>query len=342
MFLANRWLLVFLLPAWALLSAGWILWQHHRRRTPRSSALAFPDLGLFADMPPSRTPRLRQLVQGSRLLVLLLLAFALARPEQPRGHQPLLSEGIDIVLALDTSGSMSALDLDSDRPIVERRTRLQVVQDVVKEFVKGRPNDELGMVVFGAEAFVQCPLTLDHAILGTLLDRLSIGMAGDRTAIGSGLAAAVNRLKKAKTKSKVIVLLTDGVNNTGQLAPAKAAEIAKAYGIRIYTIGAGTRGKAPFIVDTPFFGKQVAYDNVPIDEEALKEVASVTGGAYFRAEDSVALADVYKRIDALERSELDAPKPVDVEERANLFVLPALALLLAEVLLLNTRLRKLP
>jgi Ca-activated chloride channel family protein len=251
------------------------------------------------------------------------------------------TEGIDIVLAIDASGSMQALDLDAERPIRERRNRLEVVKDVIARFVEKRESDQIGMVVFGSEAFTQCPLTLDHGIVATFIEGLELGVAGDATAIGDGLGTAVKRLKSSKAKSRVVVLLTDGEQNAGALSPEKAAEIAKTFGIRVYTVGAGTRGKAPVLVDT-IFGKSIVEQDFPVDEAVLRRVAEITGGAYFRAEDTAGLASVYDQIDRLEKSEIVSQAYMEYDERFGVFVVPALALLLFEIGLLGTRLRKLP
>jgi Ca-activated chloride channel family protein len=248
---------------------------------------------------------------------------------------------VDIVLALDTSGSMQALDLDADRPIAKRRNRLQVATDVVERFVEGRDNDQVGLVVFGDHAFTQCPLTLDHGILSTFLERVEIGMAGDATAIGDALATAVKRLRESKAKSKVVVLLTDGRSNSGAISPGKAAEIAATLGVKVYTIGAGARGPAPFIVDS-LFGRQVVYQDVEIDEGGLRRIAESTGGEYFRAEDASALQSIYDRIDQLEKTEITMSSYMEYDEEYRWFVLPAVAMLLLEITLLGTRFRKLP
>jgi Ca-activated chloride channel family protein len=267
--------------------------------------------------------------------------IAMARPQTGRSHHKVLTEGIDIVLAVDTSGSMQALDLDTDRSVHKRRNRLQVVQSVVEEFVKKRSNDQIGMVVFGADAFTQCPLTLDHGILATFLERLEIGMAGDSTSIGDALGVAIKRLQKSKAKSQIVVLLTDGRNNSGQLSPSKAAEIAKTLGIKVYVVGAGTKGKAPFLQDG-FFGKQVVYQEVDIDEATLRQIASTTGGEYFRATDINKLQAVYERIDELERTEIEMKSYTEYDEQFSWFVFPGLLLLMAEIVLLGTRFRKIP
>ncbi|MEO0814904.1 MAG: VWA domain-containing protein, partial [Myxococcota bacterium] len=207
---------------------------------------------------------LRLLTRALRVAALGLLLFALARPQLRAEEAPIYSEGIDIMLALDTSASMNAVDLDADKPIRGRRTRLEVVKDVVREFVARRPADQVGMVVFGTWAYTQCPLTLDHAILNNFLVNLQIGIAGRSTAIGDAIGIGVKRLRKSEAKSRVMILLTDGENNSGKLDPQKAAEIAKTFGIRIYTIGAGTRGDAP-VIDQGILGPRVGRMRTSID-----------------------------------------------------------------------------
>ncbi len=341
LFFAHRFLLWTLVPLFALWAAAWWLlpWLAHRRR--KAAAVKFSNIATLERLKPSKTLILRRLVMGLRLVTVALLMLAMARPQTGRTQTQVRTEGIDIVLAIDTSGSMQALDLDAERRIADRRNRLEVVKGVVDAFVKKRDNDQIGLVVFGAEAFTQCPLTLDHGIVATFMDRLEIGMAGDATAIGSAIGTAVKRLKDSEAKSKVVILLTDGRSNAGALSPAKAAEVAATFGIKIYTIGAGSRGEAPFIVDS-FFGKQVVYQDVEIDEETLEKIAGLTGGKYFRAEDEEALGKIYDEIDQLEKTEITMSSYMEYNERFRWFVIPAVALLLLEVVLLGTRFRKLP
>ncbi len=341
LFFAHRWMFWVLGPLFVLWVAAWFLvpWWAHRRR--RAAAVRFSNIRNLERLRPSKTLVLRRIFEGLRILVVALLMIAMARPQTGRTQTQVRTEGIDIVLVLDTSGSMQALDLDADRRISERRNRLEVVKDVVETFVEKRENDQIGLVVFGAEAFTQCPLTLDHGIVATFLERLEIGMAGDATAIGSALGTAVKRLKDSDAKSKVIVLLTDGRSNAGSLSPRKAAEVAATFGVKIYAIGAGTRGQAPFIVDS-IFGRQVVYQDVEIDEETLREIAGRTGGKYFRAEDEEALGKIYEEIDELEKTEITMSSYMEYNERFRWFVIPALGLLLLEVVLLGTRFRKLP
>jgi Ca-activated chloride channel family protein len=338
---ADLRLLWILGPLFGVWFAAWVYVSWFARRRRRSAALRFSYIGSLQRLKPSRTLLLRRLVMALRVVTAALLIMAMARPQTGRRQTQVQTEGIDIVLVLDTSGSMQALDLDANRAVNRRRNRLEVAKAVVDEFIAGRQNDQVGLVVFGNEAFTQCPLTLDHGIVATFLERVEIGMAGDATAIGSALGTAVKRLRDSEAKSKVIILLTDGRNNAGPLSPVKAAEIAESFGIKIYTIGAGTRGKAPFLVDS-FFGKRVVYESVEIDEKTLQKIAALTGGTYFRAEDGDALQAIYGEIDELEKTEITSHTYMEYNERFRYFVLPAALLLLAEVVLLGTRFRKLP
>lgn len=341
LFFADTWMFWVVGPLLAVWLVAWLVLPWLARRRRRAAAVRFSNLDTLKRLRPSRSLVMRRAVMGLRVLVLVLLALAMARPQTGRTQTQVRTEGIDIVLVVDTSGSMRALDLDADRPIARRRNRLEVVKNVVETFVSKRDNDQVGIVVFGSEAFTQCPLTLDHGIVGTFLERLEIGMAGDATAIGSALGTAVKRLKESEAKSKVVILLTDGRSNAGSLSPVKAAEVAATFGIKVYAIGAGTRGKAPFVVDS-FFGQKVVYENVEIDEDVLTKIALETGGQYFRAEDSSALEQIYDQIDELEKTEITMHSYMEYNEQFRWFVVPALILLLAEVLLIGTRFRKLP
>ena len=254
-----------------------------------------------------------------RCIALVLLIIALARPQSGTKASEVLTEGIDIMLCLDTSGSMQALDFKWQD---ERHNRLEVVKNVVSDFINGRTNDRIGMVVFGEEAFTQCPLTLDYGVLLNFLDQVEIGMAGDSTAIGSALGTCVNRLKERESKSKVIILLTDGRSNAGSLSPQTAAEIAETYSIKTYTVGVGTAGEVPFLVDT-IFGKKYMYQRVDLDEETLKEIATVTGGSYFKATDTETLEEIYRKIDKLEKTKVEVKEYMEYEELFGWFLLSA-------------------
>lgn len=273
-----------------------------------------------------------------RCLAIALLVTALARPQEGRKSTEILSAGVDILLAIDTSGSMQAMDFEKNNQPVDRLT---VVKDVVSEFIDSREFDRMGMVVFGNEAFTQCPLTLDHDILHSFLKKLQIGVAGDSTAIGSAIGISVKRLKDLESKSKVIILLTDGRNNAGNITPLQAAEIAKTYDIKIYTVGVGTHGEAPFPMNTPF-GRKMLMQKVEMDEDSLKKIAEQTGGRYFRATDSDSLKQIYAQIDSLEKSEVKWIDHSEYRELFPLFLIPALLLVLAETILAQTRLRRVP
>ena len=268
----------------------------------------------------------------------MLLILALARPQEGHKSQEILSVGVDIMLALDTSGSMQALDFIKNE---KRDTRLAMVKDVVSKFIENRPNDRIGMVVFGSEAYTQCPLTLDQGILQSFLSKLDIGMAGDSTAIGSAVGIAVKRLKDLESDSKVIILLTDGRNNAGSLPPVQAAQTAKAFGIKIHTIGVGTHGKAPFLVNS-IFGQRYVYQEVDIDENTLKEISNLTGGQYFRATDLESLKSIYKQIDQMEKSEVKVLDHSEYTELFHYFLIPGILLLLTEIILSNSILRRIP
>lgn len=336
--LADPWVLAILGPLWLLWVAAWWALPAWRRRTGRARALRYPSLQWLAGAREARGPRVRRLVRSSRLLAVALLVLAMARPQEGRRLTQVSSEAVDIVLVIDASGSMQALDLDADRPIDRRRDRLEVAKDVVARFVEARPDDQVGLVVFGEEAFTQCPLTLDHDVVRAFLERVEIGVAGDSTAVGSALGVAVKRLRDSPARSKVVVLLTDGRSNAGMLSPRKAAEIAATMGVKVYTVGVGSRGRAPVV--TP--GGRVVYAQFEIDEDSLREIADLTGGLFFRAEDAAGLDEVYRRIDQLEKTAVTATSVMEYDERYPWLVIPALALLLAEGALLATRYRRLP
>jgi len=326
---ADPWflLLLCLLP----LFVGWT-------RKNREAVLPYSSIGLLKTVQSPQMRLISALPKILRAMAFTLLVLALAQPQEGQKRNEILSAGVDIVLAIDTSGSMQALDFFKDK---DRINRLEVVKDVVSGFIKNRENDRMGMVVFGDEAFTQCPLTLDQDILLSFLKNLEIGVAGDSTAIGSAIGIAVKRLKDLKSKSKVIILLTDGRNNAGSLSPLQAAEIGKTYGIKIYTIGVGTRGKAPFLVDS-VFGKQYIYQDVEIDEKTLQKIAEKTDAQYFRATDRESLKTIYEQIDRLEKSEVKVLDRSEYNELFHYFLIPGFFLVLLEVILTHTRLRRIP
>ncbi len=274
-----------------------------------------------------------------RVVAIVLMIFALARPQSPIEESRVETEGVDIILAIDTSTSMLAEDFKIDR---ERTNRLEAVKDVVKEFIDGRANDRIGIIAFAARAYMVSPLTLDYDWLLQNLERVEIGMIEDGTAIGSGISSAVNRLRETKAKSKLVILLTDGRNNAGRISPSLSAETAKALGIKVYTIGAGTKGLAPYPAKD-FFGNLVYKPvKVEIDEDTLIKVASETGGRYFRATDTKSLREIYKEIDEMETTTIEEQGYMEYKELFHLFLYPGLFLLLSEIVLSNTLLRRIP
>ena len=264
---------------------------------------------------------------------LILIIIALARPQSTSSHNDVNVEGIDIVMAMDISGSMLAQDFTPNR--------IEAAKEVGIDFIKGRPDDRIGLVVFSGESFTQCPLTTDHTVLIDLYKDLHSGMIEDGTALGDGLATAVNRLKESKTVSKVIILLTDGVNNMGSVDPVSAAEIAKLYGVRVYTIGVGTHGYAPIPVQTPF-GTQLQNMPVEIDEPLLERIAQMTGGKYFRAVNRAALVEIYKEIDRMEKSKIDVTEFRKKSEEFMPWALTGMLLFILELLLRYSVFRRLP
>lgn len=311
---------------------GLITWYFFRIRRNHAD-LQFSSTTAFEGMKKGLKLYLYPLLYILRLLGFVLLIIALARPQTSMSRQDISVEGIDIVMAMDVSGSMLAQDFKPDR--------LEAAKEVGMEFIDGRPNDRIGLVIFSGETFTQCPLTSDHAVMKNLFSEVKSGMIEDGTALGDGLATAVNRLRNSQAISKVIILLTDGVNNMGSLDPLSAAEIAKLYGIRIYTIGVGTMGYAPYPVQTPF-GIQLQSMEVKIDEPLLKKVAELTDGKYFRATNKTSLRGVYQEIDKLEKSKIDVTEFRRKDEKFLVLALAALGLLILEILLRNLYFKNIP
>ncbi|OVE82511.1 hypothetical protein BVY03_00790 [bacterium K02(2017)] len=269
---------------------------------------------------------------------MILIVFALARPQIGNSYTEIESEGIDIVLALDTSGSMKALDLSLNG---EEANRLDVVKAVVSEFIKKREYDRIGMVVFGTQAYTQCPLTLDYDIIQGYLSLIQIGIAGEETAIGNALATSVKRLLKSKAKSKVIILLTDGENTSGEVSPIKAAEVARDNDIKVYTIAVGSSGLVPVPVKT-FFGMRKVPMQLSVDEETLKEISEISGGKSYLAKDTDDLKKIYAEIDSLERTEVKTNEFAEYEEMYLSYLIPGILFLLAAWLLKWTVFLRLP
>jgi Ca-activated chloride channel homolog len=284
-------------------------------------------------LPKSWKHYLRHLLFVITCVVLSLIIIAMARPQSSESWENTSTEGIDIVMAIDVSTSMLARDLKPDR--------LEAAKDVATQFIAGRPYDRIGLVIFSGESFTQCPITTDHSVVTNLLRNTETGVIEDGTAIGNGLATAVARLKDSKAVSKVIILLTDGENNMGEVPPLTAAEIAKTFGVRVYTIGVGTIGTAPYPVQTPF-GTRIQDIPVKIDEESLKSIASTTGGVYYRATDNAKLKAIYEKIDALEKSKIEVKEFSKKQEEFQPYALAAMLLLLSGVLLKISVFRNIP
>lgn len=309
-----------------------IVWHRYRRH--RTPAMASSALFPAANIPASPALRLHRLVPAIKYTVLCLMVVALARPQWGTERTEVLAEGINIVLALDLSESMAALDFKKKGRVVNR---LEAVKGVVQEFVSKRSGDRIGMVVFGTHAYTQLPLTRDYNTMVSILDRLEIGAAGKSTAIGDAIGISLKRLADIESKSNIIILLTDGQSNAGELSPDTAGEIAAQKGVKIYTIGVGTRGKAPYLVKDPLFGERYVYQQVNIDEDALRAIADKTGGLYFRAENLEGLQRVYDTIDAMETTAVKVDIFAEYNEIYPWLLIPALVMLPLYLILRNTR-----
>lgn len=317
-------LLLFLIPL--------IVWYIIKLRNMQAS-FNMSSAGAFEQMPKSIWSYLRHVPFIIRVIVLTLVIIVIARPQASNTSETSETKGIDIILALDVSGSMQAQDF--------KPNRLEAAKKISAEFISDREQDKIGLIVFAGESFTQAPLTTDHGVLLNLLHGVKPGMIEDGTAIGLGLANAINRLKYSESKSKIVILLTDGSNNRGQIAPLTAAELAKSYGIRVYTIGIGTRGMAPAPVMTPF-GERIQNVPVDIDEKTLTEIASITGGQYFRAVDNSGLKNIYSEIDKMEKYIISTNRVTRRQELYLPYALWALGLLLVEVALRRTIFRTIP
>jgi Ca-activated chloride channel family protein len=308
---------------------AWYIWQYKKA----GASIRFSsDMG-FARIPKSWKYYFRHSVFLFQIFSLSFLIAALARPQSSNSWQNMTTEGIDIVIALDISSSMLAMDFQPNR--------VEAAKDIAIKFISGRPNDKIGLVIFSGESFTQCPLTTDHAALINLFKNIQSGMIEDGTAIGNGLATAVARLKDSNDASKVVILLTDGVNNRGEIAPITAAELAKTYGIRVYTVGIGTVGTAPYPVQTPF-GVQVRDMKVDVDEPTLQQIAQITGGEYFRATDNNKLTEIYRQIDKLEKSKIDVKQYSRKNEMYLRFALAGAVFLVLSLFLKVTVFRNIP
>ena len=312
-----------------------ILW-YLRSLVKAGGTLRFSNLGIIKNIRKTPSRRYRRILFLFRLLVIILLIVAFARPQSGTKEEQIITEGIDIILAMDISSSMLAEDL------ARHKNRLDVTKEVATQFIKERTNDRIGMVVFSGKSFTQCPLTLDYGIVLNFLKEIHVGMIEDGTAIGMAIANCVNRLRTSKAKSKVVILLTDGRNNRGELDPLTAAQIAKTLNVRIYTVGAGKRGEALYPFDDPFLGKRYVPMKVDIDEEVLTKIAGITGGKYYRATDKTSLENIYREIGELEKTKIEVKEFTRYKELFVNFLALAFGILVLEIVLANTRFRKIP
>ena len=307
----------------------WYIWEMQKS----DASLQISSHRNLLQFPPSRKIRFRHSLFVLRTLAMTSIIIALARPQASNSWRTQNTEGIDIMMTLDLSGTMMAEDL--------KPNRLEAAKSVASEFILARPSDNIGLVVFARQSFTQCPLTIDHAVLINLFNSVNYGLIDDGTAIGLGLANAVNRIKDSKAKSKVIILLTDGSNNCGDIAPITAAEIAKTFGVRIYTIGVGTRGIVNIPVQTPM-GTQYQQMQSEFDAKSLQDIANLTGGKYYNATDNRKLRQIYQDIDKLEKTKISVQQYSKKEEQFYVFALLAFIFLTLEILLRNTIFRRIP
>jgi len=312
-----------------------MLYFYMKKRRLQSATVKYSDLKIVRRSARSGRQRFRFLLIFLRILAIVFFIVAFARPQAGTENREVSAKTVDIMLALDVSGSMKAEDF---KPY----NRLYVAKEEIKKFVNKRTSDRIGLVVFSASSFTQCPLTLDYGVLLNFLDQVKFGMIKDGTAIGMALANSINRLRESPSKSKVIILLTDGVNNAGEIDPLTAATIAKTMGVKIYTIGVGKPGNAMYPVDDPIFGKRYVYLPNEIDEETLRKIAEKTGGKYFRARSKEELEEIYNEIDQLEKTEIKVNQYVQYRELFAMFVYFGLGFLVLEILLGHTFFRKIP
>ena len=309
------------------------IWTLAKRR--QKLELPFSTFSCLEKRPWTLRMMLYKMLPCLRVLVLILLITAMARPCHVSSDREFQTHGLDIMISLDLSGSMLAEDFQPEN-------RIYVAKQEAVKFIQGRENDRIGLVVFAKKAFTQCPLTLDYRILIELLSELRVGMIADGTAIGMGIATAVNRLRDSDAKSKVLILITDGANNSGNIDPITAAELARTFDIKIYTIAVGRGGLVPFPIDDPLFGKRYVQANVEIDEMTLKRIADITGGLFFRARDPQSLSEIYEKINRLEKSEVKVKEYKSYKELFPIFLVPALLFLLIDILFRQTVLLKVP
>ncbi len=323
---------------WILLSLLFLpllIWDYLRKFRTRKASIRFPSLRILKKIPPTAALRFRHSLFVFRIMALSAFIVALARPQLGEEIVDVSTEGIDIVLVLDISGSMKTMDF-------KPKNRLVVAKQVIEKFIRGRTHDRIGLVVFSAKSFTQCPLTLDYSVLIDFLHQVDFGMVEDGTAIGTALLTGANRLRESEAKSKVIILLTDGENNAGEVDPLMAARVAEAIKVKVYTVGVGKNGDQPIEIDDPIFGKRVVSIPTHIDEKTLTKIAQMTGGTYNRAQDSEGLERIYEKIDKLEKTEIKSNRYTRYRELFPSLVWIGLGLIILEIGLANTRFMKIP
>jgi Ca-activated chloride channel homolog len=326
-------------PLFLLLLPAVLFLVFYAAKKKKSAGIKFSAGELVEGLQGSWRTRLSARLYILRILSASLIILALARPHSPLADSKIETEGIDIVLAVDSSTSMLAEDFKMGSG---RANRMEVVKEAVRDFIKGRKNDRIGIVTFAARPYTVCPLTLDYNWLLQNVDRIRTGMIEDGTAIGSGIASSLNRIRGTLAKSKVIILLTDGRNNAGKIPPLTAAEAAKALKVKIYTIGAGSKGPVPYPVKDIFGNTVYQQIEADIDEDTLTKIASLTGAKYFRATDSQSLKNIYSEIDRMEKSLGESKGYLEYKELFPFFLVPGLVFLLAEIVLSHTVFRRLP
>lgn len=329
----------FLQPEWFWLLGLLPLVLLWRGRRGPVAAIEYSDVSLARDAARRGRSRVGVLAWLLPILAGALMIVGLARPQRAHGRTEVTANGIDIVLGLDVSGSMQALDFQIEN---DRVNRIEVVKSVVSKFIDERPDDRIGIIAFAGAPYLVSPITLDHDWLQQNLERVAVGGADDGTAIGSAIAAGVNRLRLTQAKSKVIILLTDGVNNTGKISPIAAAEAARAMGVKIYTIGVGVRGDAPIPIHDAAGNTRIITARVDVDEKTLQAVADETGGKFYRATDTTSLQKIYEQINRFEKTAQTVRKFEHTEELYPWALIPALGILGFSLLLQQTRLRRLP
>lgn len=312
-----------------------LIWFQLKYRRARSATIKYSDIKIVKRASRTHRQQFRFIVTALRILALILFIVAFARPRSGTEYQEVTSEGIDIMMCLDVSSSMQAEDFKPNN-------RLYVCKEEMKKFISRRVNDRIGLVVFARYSYTQCPVTTDYGVLLNFIDQVDFGVVEDGTAIGMAIANSVNRLRESPAKSKVIVLLTDGDNNAGEIDPITAANLAAAFDIKVYTIGAGKPGNAMFPYQDPIFGKRYVYQPTKIDEETLKKIAEKTGGKFYRARSGKELEEIYGVIDQLEKTEIEVASHIQYKELFYYFAYAGLALLVLEVVLANSYFRKLP